>query len=151
MNKKIIDAAAITLLGLIFMIFGIYLNVKDSNYRRDWKTFRLSAETAEGVISRIEVKFSLQKNKGHKDILFAEYTDNNGVTHETQLEYSDPDLKVGDTVVIYYDKDHPEKTMSDPAVALSGKDTGEMILLTTGGIATMIGAVALFIGIKRRI
>ncbi|MCR5141444.1 MAG: DUF3592 domain-containing protein [Ruminococcus sp.] len=151
MNKKIIDAAAITLLGLILLIFGIYLNVKDSNYRRDWKTFRLSAETAEGVISRIEVKFSLQKHKGHKNVLFAEYTDNNGVTHEAKLEYSDPDMRVGDTVIVYYDKDHPEKTMSDPAVALSGNDTARLMLITTGGIATMIGAAALFIGIKGRI
>ena len=150
MNKKIIDAAAITLLGLIFMIFGIYLNVKDSNYRRDWKTFRLSAETAEGVISRIEVKFSLSRHKGYKSIAFAEYTDDNGVTHETQLEYYRSDMDEGDTVVIYYDKDHPEKTMSDPALALSGKDTGEMMLLTIGGIITAIGVLPVILRIREK-
>lgn len=120
------------LLGLIFLVIGVFISFNTFNYS--------NKVDISGVISRIETK---RDSDGDTDLdVYVSYRVN-GTSYESRLNGYSSSYYEGKTIEIYYDKDDPNKI---------GNKSLDLVFLVFPGIGLiffLIGGTGLFLKAKR--
>ena len=122
LGKKIISILLLVL-GLFLITYGLI------RYNRDFVSYQDRVYTTAVVL---EVKgFEANFDSTHR-VAAIEY-DVNGEDMSSEINYHSVIFRSGDTITIYYDKNHPERVSSDTA------DYIMFFIILSGIVSTIIG------------